>query len=134
LENPPLHQFPVFSVIRDDDSVVPKFVQCPNCGAVHKVTDIFKSEIVPNKEDLRSLTIQDMKAGFSESLSGILETNDCDLSIWEFVKFIIDNQKWGEIVVLTSESIDGMRQGKYLRILGERLYKVEEFVREEFIR
>ena len=34
---------------------------------------------------------------------------------------------------MTSDSISGMKQGKYIKILGEKLYKVDTFVREEYV-
>jgi hypothetical protein len=133
-DDPPLHQFPVFSVINDDDTVNIKFVQCPNCGIVHKVTDVLKSEVMPGRESLvTAQTIDDIASGLSGEIVGVLEANDCDLATWEAVKFIADNEKWGDFVVMTSEMIDGMRQGKYVKILSKTLCKVETFLREEVI-
>lgn len=135
LDNPPLHQFPVFSVIEDDDSVRVKFAQCNNCGVIHKVTNISMSEIITGKEEMHSIMkISDIMTSLPEGVIGILESSDVDVSVWEHVKFIIDNQQWGSIVVLSSESVDGMRHGKYVKILGERLFKVDEFNREEYVR
>lgn len=134
LDDPPFHEFPVFSVLDDSDRIRVKFVQCPNCGIVHRVTDITKSEIINGKEDLRTVVdISDIKAGMNEQLSSVLESNECDVSVWENVKFVIDERQWGSMVTLTSESIDGMRQGKYIRILGEKLFKVDQFAREEYV-
>lgn len=135
LPDPPFHQFPVFSIIDDNDIVRVKFAQCPNCGAVHKVIDITRSEIINGRNDLQSVvTISEIKVSLTESLAEILETNDCDVATWEHAKFIIDNSLWGSQIVIKSESIDGMRHGKYVRILGERLFKVDEFNREEYMR
>ena len=134
LEDPPLHQFVVFSVIDDDDNVLSKLVQCNNCGAVHKVTDINKSEIIANKENLpSSLTISDIKSSLSQDISAVLESNDCDISTWEFVKFVIENKQFGSVVILSSESSDGLRQGKYIKILSERLFKIDQFSRNEIV-
>jgi hypothetical protein len=132
LHEPPAHQFVVFSAIDELDQVQPKFAQCNNCGVIHKVIDICKSEILMNKEDMGSiLKIDDIKPGLPPNLSKILEINDVDLPTWEAANFIIENKKWGEFVVLTSDMEHGTRHGKYVQILGENLFKVNTFSREE---
>lgn len=133
-ENPPSHHFVVFSVINDDGSVIPRYSQCNNCGIVHKVVDLCKSEIIVGKETMPALvTIADIKTSLPENLVAILELNQADLPTWEMVSFIVENQKWGDIVILSSDSDENLRQGKYVRIIGERLAKVESFIREEIV-
>lgn len=132
MADPPVHQFVAFSVINDDDIVVPKFVQCNNCGILHKVVDICKSEIV-QRESMDSLvTIDDIRTALPENLSKILDMNKVDIATWEAAQFIYENKRWGEFVVLTSDVESGTRQGKYLRILGENMFKVDAFTREEY--
>ena len=129
---PPMHQFTVFSVIGDDDKVVPKYAQCNNCGIVHRVTEINKSDIMPGKESSNAIIkVSDIKVSLPARLADILEGNDADLPTWEQAKFIMDNKRWGEFVVLTTESDEGVRSGKYLRILGENMYDVSGFERNE---
>jgi len=133
-KDPPSHQFVVFSVIEDDGSARVKFAQCNNCGIVHKVLDVCKSEIV-SRESMKSLvTIEDVRVGMNANLVELLELNKADLPTWESVKFIIDNKQWGSFVVLSTDEEAGLRQGKYLRIFGEDLYKVETFTREEVVK
>jgi len=36
-------------------------------------------------------------------------------------------------VTLTSESVDGVTEGKYLVILGERLFNIESYELEKYI-
>ena len=45
MKDPVFHKFVVFSTIDKKDNVEPKNVQCNNCGVIHKVFDICKSEI-----------------------------------------------------------------------------------------
>lgn len=133
LRNPPAHKFVVFSVL-DDDQVRPKFVQCNNCGVIHKVTDVGKSEVVQTREHMSSiLSIDEIKSSLPTNLAQVLETNNCDLPTWEAVSFIVENQRWGDFVVLTSDEEAGLRQGKFLRIIGESLFKVESFSRDEIV-
>jgi len=133
LPEPPVHQFVVFSVINDDDTVQVKFSQCNNCGIIHKVTDICKSEIIQNRESMGSiLKIEDIKPSLPQNLITILESNVADLATWEASQFIYENEKWGQYVVLNSDSEAGTRQGKYVQIIGKNLFKVGTFSREEY--
>lgn len=135
LPEPPQHQFVVFSVIQDNDRVIPKFAQCNNCGVIHKVTDLCKSEIIFNKEESGSIMkIEDIKLGLPQNLANILETNSADLATWELANFIYENKKWGELVVLAADTDSGTRHGKYVQIIGENLFKVNVFSREEYVK
>jgi|SRR5579863_2870230 len=130
--NPPMHQFTVFSVIGDDDKVVPKYAKCNNCGIIHRVVEVNRSEMVQSKESMSSIvTVDDIKLSLPPRLAEILEGNDCDLPTWEMAKYIYDNKKWGEFVVLSTETDAGIRSGKYLRLLGENMYDVAGFERDE---
>lgn len=134
VQNAPVHKFVVFSVIGDDNVVIPKFAQCNNCGVIHKVVDLGKSEIIQSKEHMSSIvTLDEIKASIPEKLAMVLEANNCDLPTWESASFIVENKQWGNFVVLTSDEEAGTRQGKYVRILSESLLKVESFTREEVI-
>lgn len=131
-KNPPNHCFIVFSEIGDDGRVKPKYAQCNNCGVVHKVIDICKSEALTGKEDLKSIvTIDDIKPTLHQNFATILEKNNADLATWEAVQFAVNNKRWGDFVVLTSEVEGDTRMGKYLVVLGESLMKVETYTREE---
>ena len=130
LENPPVHQFIVFSVIQEDETVKPRYSQCNNCGVVHKVVDVCKSEIVSGKENMNSLIkIEDIKPSLHPNFIGILESSQADLATWESVQFIVENKQWGQFVVLTNDSEGEEIHGKYIKILGESMCKVETFMR-----
>lgn len=130
--NPPAHQFIVFSVINDDDSVKTKYCQCNNCGIIHKVTDVCTSEILPGKEAMSSIVrIEDVKLSLPANLADILERNNVDIATWEQAQFILENKEWGNFVILAQEEESGTRQGKYVRIMSETFFKVESFSREE---
>jgi len=130
--NPPAHQFIVFSVVNDDDSVKVKYAQCNNCGIIHKVTDVCKSEILPGKEAMSSIVkVEDIKLSLPPNLTDILERNNVDVATWEQAQFILENKEWGNFVILAQEEESGTRQGKYVRIMSETFFKVESFSREE---
>lgn len=135
LHEPPVHQFIVFSVINDDDTFQVKFAQCNNCGVIHKVVDACKSEIIQSRETMGSLIrIEDIKPSLPANLVSILENNAADLPTWEAAAFIYENKQWGNYTVLNTDSDSGVRQGKYLQILGDNLFKVNTFIREEFVK
>lgn len=131
--DPPLHQFVVFSVLVDDQ-VIPKYVQCNACDIIHKVTDICKSEIVAGREHMGSImSIDDIKMGLPEQLVAILEKSDVDKATWEQAQWIVDNERWGEHIVLSSETIEGLKQVKYVRILGKGLFQMNSHSADVYI-
>lgn len=132
--NPIKHQFMVFSIIDDDDNVVQKYAQCNNCGLVHKITDICKSEILSGKEQSNAIvTIDEIKCSLPSNLVAILERNNSDLPTYEYAQFILENKRWGEFVILGVEEEAGVKQGKYIRIMSETFFKVETFSRSEIM-
>ena len=132
VKDPPLHEFAVFSVIDADDKVIPKYAQCNNCGIIHRVVDICKSEIIHNKESSPAIvSIDDIKNSLPPALAIVLRDADADIATWEAAQFVVENKRWGEIVVLSTDVTGDFKAGKYVRILGEQLYKVETFERRE---
>ena len=126
---PIFHKFLVFSVINDTDEVVPKIVQCPNCGILHKVIEINKSDILNGRESSNAiLSIDDIKTSLPNNIISILESYNLELPKWEEVKFVVENGLWGSDVVLVSEEIEGMKQGKVLKIKSPTLVKIESFI------
>jgi len=133
-QDPPVHQFIVFSVIDAQEKVCEKHVQCNNCGIVHKVYDLCKSEIVSNKEVLKSaMTIEDIRFTLPESVAKILESYDCDLPTHEHVKFMYDFNVRGGFTILTKENDGEVTEGKILRYKGEKAFTIEPFVKQERI-
>jgi hypothetical protein len=132
--DPIFHKFIVFSVLNDDDNVIPKLAKCNNCAVVHRVIDICKSEFIHNQDDSDAImTEADIKLMLPQKIIDILESYNVDLPIWEQAQFIIENQKWNNFIILTSETFENKVEGKILRILGETFYKIEVFTREEMI-
>ena len=132
--DPPQHQFVVFSVINDDNTVRPKFAQCNNCGIVHKVVDVCRSEVGQRETVGSILTPDEIKATLPQPLANALDANSVDQATWEYAKFVYDNKQWGTFVVLTTDEEDGMRQGKYVQILGENMFQIDTFEREEIVK
>ena len=132
-DNPPSHSFVVFSIVQDDESLVPKIVSCNNCGIMHEVTEVCKSTILQNAEGSTSeLSIEDVTAFLPESVKNVLSSYNLELPDYEFVKFMIEENCIGEWIVLGSELNDTRRSGKILKYKGDNKFEIEPFSRNEF--
>lgn len=127
--NPVFHKFVVFSLIDDEGNVIPKMSQCNNCGAVHKVVDICVSEIVPGKDETRSVvTKNDIARSLSKQLVEILEEYQLDVADYEMAKHIVENQLWGSIIILSKEAEEsGGFTGKTLKFTEPDRFRIEPY-------
>jgi hypothetical protein len=106
-------------VIDEEDEVVPRLVICNNCGVIHKVIDICKTEIAIGNDSMRSvMTKEQIGQSLHPNIVGLLDAHECDISVWEHVSFIVQNEIWGSILTITQEDIGGMVQAKTLEILA----------------
>lgn len=130
LDPPIFHKFVVFSVIDYDGTCIPSYAQCNNCGALHRVTEIGKSQLV-NKETISSIKkIEEMKLSLPPRLVGFLEQSDVDYPTWQEAEFVIVNKLWGKAIILSKDSDGNNIAGKYIVILGEDLFRIETFEKE----
>ena len=131
--DPPLHKFKVFS-IQDDGQVIEKMVTCNNCGIVHRVHEICKSEILDNVEGTTSsVTIEDIALSLPENVLKLLKSYERELPDYEHIKFIIDEERVGNFVVLSQEFNEGRRSGKVLKYKGKGKFEIEPFSRSEIL-
>ena len=132
-DDPPLHKFIVFS-IQKDNKVVEKMVTCNNCGVVHRVYEVCKSEILNNVEGTKSsVTMEDISIMIPETIAGILKSYEKELPDYEHVKFMIDESKVGDFIILSQEFNDGRRTGKVLKYKGNSKFEIEPFSRLEVL-
>jgi len=131
LKNPVFHSFVVFSVLNDDGTVVVKDAMCNNCGVIHKIIDICKSEITTKESSSSIITAEDIKLMIPSDLSNLLNTYSCDIATWEYAHFLHSNEKWGEKLILTRETSEGMIKGKMLTMAGLNKFKIESFEMSE---
>ena len=121
--DPVFHKFAVFSVIDDSDTA-----QCNNCGIIHKVTDICKSELT-SKEDAKSLpSIEDIKFSLSSDLVRVLESYQCDIATWEHAEWIYLTKSWDQWIILAKEEDEfGDLHGKRLIFVDDGKFRIEAF-------
>ena len=133
LSKPPPHQFLTFSEVADEVVKV-KYAQCNNCGVIHKVIDICSSEIMSGKEAMSSImTIEDIRSSLNPKLCAILDRHNCDLPTWEHAQYVIENKRWGENVVLTTDVEGDDKVIKYVKIISDGLYRVDLYNRKEIL-
>lgn len=124
------HHFIVFSELDDDDNVIIKHAQCNNCGVIHKIIDIGKSEVSAGRDASAAVvSISDIKISLPQNVVNVLESYNADLPTWEHVAWVFDNQQWGSTITLTSEEKSDNVEGKYMIISGPSSLKIEAFVR-----
>ena len=132
---PVFHKFAVFSILDANDEIMTKFALCENCGVIHKVFDLCKSELLFGVEDTSSiLSIKDIAASIPIKVEKLLKDHSCDLATWENVKFIFDNLLWEETIVLGKDQIGDSMQIKTLVIESESKFTIESHTRQEEIR
>jgi len=123
-KDPVFHKFTVFSIL-ENDIALEKNVQCPNCGVLHRVFDICKSDILIGKDETTTLTeIKDLKLMLPSSLVELLESYSCEINIWEHAAFIRDNSLWGEKIKLSSDASEDENSAKFLIFQGPESYKI----------
>lgn len=124
------HKIVVFSIV-EDDVVKPKLSQCNNCGIVHRVIDLCKSEIVHGVEEGNSIrSIDDIKISLPQKIADFLSQQKSDLTIWEFVEFLLDNKKESEIVLSKDQQGD-ITQVKILHVKQDGTFKVKSETRQD---
>jgi hypothetical protein len=134
--NPPIfHKFIVFSEIESKtEKLLPSYVKCNNCGAVHRVYEVSKSEITKNEDTKGVITIDEIKLELTDKLCLILEKYECPLPTWQEVSFILTNKLWGKEIILAKE-IEETKEKKRilfttLLIAGQTLFKINKREKE----
>ena len=124
---PIFHEFVVFST-SENDKFNETFVQCNNCGIVHRVYDFCKSEILNSKENLRVVQkIDDLKISLDSDLVQLLESSNADLATYQEISFIIDNQIYNSKILLEREEVEDYVVGKFISLKENGRFKVEPF-------
>ena len=134
LEKPIQHEFPVFSIIDEDkNELIEKHAQCDNCGVVHRVFDVCRSQIMYSREKPTAMmrSLDEIKVSIPDRIQAVLLTNDCHISVWEQAEFIISHKEfWGSYIKLTSENEEEDKTSvKVLFIYSADAFKVETYSR-----
>lgn len=119
------HKFPVYSKINASGKVIPKYVKCNNCEAIHYVYEICLSEIKPGKEDITSITTKkEIAMSLSERLVTVLEEQQCTIADYEQVLDAIENNTYPTRLIVKREILDENHLVKILEIVSENKFKI----------
>ena len=87
-----------------------KYIICENCDIVHKVYEVFKSELKWGIEGLNSLVLTKDDIKFNlisqgyDRLVDVLEKNQLHVSDWELTEFLIENELSGTVILEKNET------------------------------
>ena len=89
-------------------------------------TTYVKSEIRGGKDQSElTLTIEDLSLSIPERLANALIKIQTDISNWEHIVDIFDEERWGEEVVLRREIIDQKQHLKTVVITSNNMFKIK---------
>lgn len=126
-KDPIFHEFVVFSIV-ENGNFNETFVQCNNCGIVHKVIDFCRSEIIESKENLRTVqTISDVALSLPADVVQLLEASNADLATYQEISFIIENEIHDKKILLEKEIVEDYAVGKFISLKQNGRFKVEPF-------
>ncbi len=130
-QNPPYHRFVVFSLFDDSETAIPKHARCNNCGVIHNVIDVCKSEILLGQEVGAVMTKKDCGMMLPAGVKQILETYGCEVPDWEHALYILQNEKWDDFIIVNREETEGGDlTGKILKFIGPGNYRLEPFLQK----
>lgn len=128
------HKFPVYSKINENGKIIKKNVKCNNCEAFHEVYEIGKSNIIAGKDQSGSvLTKNDISLSLPEQLIKIFERYNSDFSSYEHAIDILEEKRWGEIIVLKRDIIKEKENVKFVEINGKNNFKIVSEIIENLI-
>jgi len=134
IKDPIFHKFVVFSKTDEDSELIPKLQKCNNCGVIHKIIDFCKSEVSRGVDLIDGISsVDDVRTGLPEKICEILDAHSCDISTWEQIDDIIDNEEWGSQVVISRQALAGSTQVKLLILKGSDSFKIETNFRQDDI-
>lgn len=120
------HKFAVYSFFDEKTSkVIPKYVNCNNCGVTHLIEEFCKSKIKLGKEDLKSVrSIKEVSLSLPKKLSELLLEYNSTIDVYEEAEDIIDNRDYPRSLVLQREIIDEVYHLKILTVNSEDRFKI----------
>jgi len=129
------HKFVTYSKIDESSKIIPKYVNCNNCGITHYVYEICKSDIKVGKEDIKSIrTIEDLSLNLPDKLIKILEKHDCSIEDYELIEDILDQEVFPSELIINREIIDEEHHIKLLKINSSKKFKIESEVIKTIVR
>ena len=120
------HKFAVYSKLdTKTGKVVPKYVNCNNCGVTHMITEFCKSKIQKGKEDITSIrNAYEIEISLPEKLVNFLKQYKPTIDILEEIEDVIDNKQFPRSLVIKREIIDESYNIKILNLISEERFSI----------
>jgi hypothetical protein len=129
------HKFPVYSKIDEKGNIIKKLVKCNNCEAVHLINEFCRSEIKPGKDQTQiTINKDDLKYMLPEKIGNFLEKVDADIATYEQVIDIIDEERWGESVIIKRDVVGEDQHVKFLKLKSSTVFKIESSTISDIVR
>lgn len=132
MKDPIFHKIEVFSTFddeREENPIDEKFIVCENCGVVHKIIDLCRSEIQIKHESITSVrSISEVSLSLPDNIVKLLMDNNCHISTWEFAEYVYENRHTGCQVIINRQTIDDKIHIKYIVLQENGKFKVKNDV------
>ena len=120
------HKFPVYSKFDNQGRVIPKLQKCNNCDTLHFIYDICKSELRAGKDETSiTVDVEELCLMLPERLANIFIKNSCGIADIEHAIDIIEEERWGEHIVIRRDVIDEEEQIKIVKIIDDKRFHIE---------
>ena len=133
IEKPVYHQFIVFNKIVDD-ILDEKYVECNNCGIIHKITKTNKSSIISDTTNYKNLVITKEDLSFnlpSNYLDFLTKKKVEEIYIWEKINFLLENNI-SEKVLFSKSKVENYLICEFIEVIDKNNFKLskEKFQRD----
>tara|TARA_R110000851_G_scaffold22029_3_gene65492 strand:+ start:208 stop:585 length:378 start_codon:yes stop_codon:yes gene_type:complete len=107
------------------NKVMPKYVNCNNCGVTHLVDELCKSKIQIGKEDITSIrSIEEIELSLPEKLTKFLKQYNPTIDVLEEIEDVFNNNLFPKGLVIKREIIDEKYNVKILNLISEKRYTI----------
>ncbi len=130
MKPPVFHRFTVFSELGPDGGILPSFVACEFCKAIHKVTEVWKSRIISKETFAGVQRLEEVLTRVPEAIQKAVSEFELELHQYQEIAFICENNLWGRRVLLQKEELEGTLCVKHLFLISKTLWKLETHTEE----
>ena len=132
VEKPVYHNFVVFSLI-EEGTLEEKYVECNNCGIIHKIKDFNKSDFISDTTNYKNLVVnkEDLSYNMPAKYLEFLTSKKIEeIYIWEKINYLLDNNIEEEVIFNRSK-VDNFIICEIIQVIDKDNFKLK---REKFQR
>ena len=129
------HKIAVYSMFDEKSGkVIPKYINCNNCGITHFVTEYCKSEIQIGKEDVTSIrSVSEVEIGLPEKLVSFLNQYSPTIDILEEIEHIFNDNLFPKGIIIKREIIDEKHNIKILNLINKNRFTISSEILDNTI-